>query len=178
MAKINVVESDAEIIGVIRVKPEVLSDNVYKNDCIILENISDPGNLGTILRLAAATAVGNIIVSSNTVDVYSPKVLRSSAGLQFDLNILTGIDIEKFLNEYTGEILATTPHSQNSIYTTSLKNPIAWVFGNEASGLSEKLLMQLKNKVSIPMPGGTESLNVAMAATIALFEMIRQREYQ
>lgn len=176
--KINLVESRTDIIGIIKIKEPDLNNNIYRDDCIILENLSDPGNLGTILRLASATNIKNIIMSKNSVDVYSPKVLRSSAGIQFGLNILTNVILEDFISEYRGKLLATSPHTDNTLYRTDLNSAIGWVFGNEGSGISDKLLAKIENKVAIPMPGNSESLNVAMAATVCLFEMLRQREYQ
>lgn len=178
ISKINLVESHADIIGVVKIKASILDESAYLEDCLILENISDPGNLGTILRLSSATNIKNIIMSNNSTDAYSPKVLRSSAGIQFSLNIYTNVELNDFINKYQGSLLATTPHTDQTIYTMNLKTQIGWVFGNEGSGISATLLAKIKNKVSIPMPGNVESLNVAMAATVCLFEMVRQREYQ
>lgn len=174
--KIDLVENGGDLIGLIKIKPGRLSDNVYNEDCIVLENISDPGNLGTILRAAGAVGIKNVILNKNSVDVYSPKVLRSSAGIQFSLNILSGIEITDFLAKYQGNILATTPHTDSNIYKVDLTKITAWVFGNEANGISLNLLQQITNKVKIPMSDNAESLNVAMAATVCLFEMQRQRE--
>lgn len=176
VGKINLVESDTDIIGVIKINPGVLDDSMYNEDCIILENISDPGNLGTILRAAGAVGIKNVLLSKNSADAYSPKVLRSSVGIQFSLNILSGIEIKGFLAQYQGNILATTPHTTNNMYKADLTKITAWVFGNEANGISPELLQQITTKVKIPMSDNAESLNVAMAATVCLFEMMRQRE--
>jgi RNA methyltransferase, TrmH family len=173
--KISLVDSGSDLIAIIKIKKLTFDNKIYQQDCIILENLSDPGNLGTILRAAAATNIKNIILSNGSVDPYNPKVLRSSAGIQFGLNIFTNIDINEFVTKYKGSILATTPHTSTTIYENDLTIPIAWVFGNEGSGISIELLNKIINKVKIPMPGNAESLNVAMAATICLFEMVRQR---
>lgn len=174
--KINLVESGIDIIGVINIKTPIIDETIYNNDCIILENIADPGNLGTILRVAGAIGIKNMILSYNCVDVYSPKVLRSSAGIQFSLNVLANVEIKDFLSKYQGQVLATTPHTDSSIYKHNLTPITAWVFGNEGSGISPQLFEQIQIKVKIPMSGNAESLNVAMAATVCLFEMMRQRD--
>jgi RNA methyltransferase, TrmH family len=173
--KINLTESGTDLIGIIKIKPTNLNHSFYTKDCIILENISDPGNLGTMLRAAAATGIENIILSKNSVDVYNPKVLRSSTGVQFNLNIVSNVVIKDFLVKYQGNILATTPYATDDLYTTDLTPTTAWVFGNEKTGISPLLLEQIAHKVKIPLIENVESLNVAMALTVCLFEMLRQR---
>ena len=86
--------------------------------------------------------------------------------------------LEEFISNYKGAIFVTSPHTDKTLYSTDLNNAIGWVFGNESSGISDALLAKIENTVTIPMPGNAESLNVAMAATVCLFEMVRQREYQ
>ena len=183
MNKINVLDSAVDIVGVIKINyTEVVKYNEI-TDCIFLENIQDPGNLGTIMRVAKASGVRALFASSNCVDIYNPKVLRASQGLQFGLDIYVNIDFYDFVRQYNGIIIATTPYTDTSIYTIDLQQPIAWVFGNEGAGLSsnilnEKLHPHLNEKIikaKIPMPGDAESLNIAMAATVCVFEMMRQR---
>jgi len=175
LSKINISDSATDIVGLIKIKPGTVDDEVYKNDCVILENIQDPGNLGTILRSCAATKVKNIVLSRSCVDPYNIKVLRASQGIQFELNIMILADITKFIDNYKYETIATMPIATDSIYAHKLSEPCAWLFGNEGSGISASLLSRAKHQLAIPMPGKTESLNVAMAATICLFEMLRQR---
>lgn len=174
-AKINVSESVTDIVGLIRIKSAIANDStIYERDCVILENIQDPGNLGTILRSCAACGIDNIIISKSCVDPYNVKVLRASQGVQFELNLIT-MDLVGFISEYKHKVIATVPNAKNSIYVQDLKKPCAWIFGNEGAGISSLLLDHVTHHLSIPMPGKTESLNVAMASTICLFEMLRQR---
>src|SRR5579863_9346114 len=140
LSKINISDSATDIIGLIKIKPGTITDDVYENDCVILENIQDPGNLGTILRSCAATGVKNIVLSRSCVDPYNIKVLRSSQGIQFELNIIILADIAKFIDNYKHQIIATMPMATDSIYAHKLSEPCAWLFGNEGSGISTSLL--------------------------------------
>lgn len=175
MKKINLLSSAIEAAAIIRMKSKPKLNEVYHQDCLILEQIQDPGNLGTILRAAAASGMCNIIVSNQSVDVYNPKVLRASQGIQFNLNIFTNIELMQFLVKYKGQILAMTPTASFSLYKQDLTVPTAIVLGNEGNGLSQQILNVVSKQVSIPMANNSESLNLAMAATIGLFEILRQR---
>lgn len=175
MQKISFLDTPVDIVGVANFCPKNLDQEVYTSDCIILENIQDPGNLGTILRAAMASGVSNIIISKGNVDPYNPKVLRSSQGIQFGLNIIQIDDLSDFIRNYKFTVIATTPTAKDSIYLTDLTKPVAWVFGNEGLGISPLLLSGIKEHRTIPMSNSTESLNVAMAATVCLFETYRQR---
>ena len=149
----------------------------FGQSCIILENIQDSGNVGTILRSAAAAGINHVLLTSGCADVYSPKVLRAAMGAHFLLQINEYIDIPTFLNSFTGTSLATAldKHS-NSLYQTDLTEQIALIVGNEGAGVSPAVLQNVDQCIYIPMLGQTESLNVAMAATICLFERVRQLE--
>lgn len=171
--KINILESSINVVGVIDITSEININN--DDDCLVLENIQDPGNLGTILRGANAAGIKQIILSKGSVDLYNPKVLRASQGLQFGLNVFTNIDLDDFINNYSGNLLALTPNGSISIYDCDLLHKTAFVMGNEGNGISLELLHKINTHVKIPMTGNTESLNLAMAATIAIFELSRQR---
>lgn len=174
MAKLNVLESASNILGLINFAKFDTSD-IYKQDCVVLEHIQDAGNLGTILRAACGAGIKNIILSKNCVDIYNPKVLRASQGIQFALNIICGVDLFDFIQSYNGQMFATTPHSNNSLYAQDLTQITALIFGNEGNGLSTALLSKIDTKLSIPMQGNAESLNLAIAASICMFELSRQR---
>lgn len=173
MNKLNLLDSTIDVVAVINQPPAAMFNN--DSDCLILENIQDPGNLGTILRAANAGGIKQVVISQNSVDIYNPKVLRSSQGIQFGLNIYTQADIVKLLQNYNGQILAFTPNSTETFYQYDLSIPSAFVFGNEGNGLSANLLQVINKHVQIPMLGNTESINLAMAVTVAVFEMSRQR---
>lgn len=146
-------------------------------DCIVLERVQDPGNVGTILRSAAAAGIKNIVLSKGSADVWSPKVLRASMGAVFLVQIYTGAEMGEWLADYRGEVRATALNARNTrgLYDLNLRNEGAWIFGNEGSGVSAEVLARVDAGVKIPMAGATESLNVAMAATVCLFEQMRQR---
>lgn len=145
-------------------------------DVVLLERVQDPGNVGTILRSALAAGIDNIVLSKDSVDVWSPKVLRAAMGAHAYLKIQTVTDLAAWCADYTCPLYATAlSTSAKSIYSLNLIQPAGWLFGNEGSGLSAKILQAVSRHVIIPMSGQTESLNVAMAATICLFEQQRQR---
>ena len=178
MHKLNILDSEIDLVGVIACANNSLTTSSYNEDCILLHGIQNPGNLGGIFRVAKAAGINNVLVSSNSVDVYNPKVLRASQGAIFGLNIFTNIDVLDFIDKYNYEIAATTPVAHKSLYDTNLIQPIAWIFGNEGSGLGGDLLNKVKTSIAIPMYNDTESLNVVMAATVCLFEQMRQRCYR
>lgn len=117
------------------------------------------------------------ILSQDSADVWSPKVLRAAMGAHFLLNIHSRVPMMQWLAEYQDTVWATalSEHNNFNLYDMNLRQPAAWVFGNEGSGVSAEVLEKVSASVKIPMLGQTESLNVAMAATICLFEQMRQR---
>lgn len=173
MQKINILDSEIDIAAIINLP--IATDFNPNQDCIVLENIQDPGNLGTILRVANASGITQVVLSDGSVDVYNPKVLRASQGIQLALNIYSNQELNSLLASFNGQVLALTPHSKLSVYDYDLTQNTAFVFGNEGNGLSEQLLAQIDQQVKIPMMGNTESINLAMATTAVAFEMSRQR---
>lgn len=141
---------------------------------VLLEDIQDPGNLGTILRGAAAAGVREVFLSKGCVDAFSPKVLRSGMGAHFALAIHEDTNLEAILTDFPGTKVVTALDGAVSLYSVDLTGPVAFVFGNEGAGVSASLQALAPARVKIPMPGQAESLNVAMAATICLFERVRQ----
>jgi RNA methyltransferase, TrmH family len=143
--------------------------------CLLLEDIQDPGNVGSILRSAAASGVRHVLLSRGCAFAWSPKVLRAGQGAHFLLNIVEEADLEFFLRGFAGQSLALTPHAGQTIYDIDMKPSTALLIGNEGAGLSALLLQAADQRVAIPMPGKTESINAAAAAAVCLFEMARQR---
>lgn len=175
LSKITSLTEAEEMMALIDIpQPDALPQH---GDCVVLECVQDPGNVGTILRSAAAAGVGHMILSNDSADVWSPKVLRAGMGAHFLLNVHSRIDLGQWRVRYTDKIWATalTDNNNHSLYALDLRTPAAWVFGNEGSGVSKALLAEVSGTVKIPMQGATESLNVAMAATVCLFEQMRQR---
>jgi len=145
---------------------------------VMLETIQDPGNLGSILRSAAAAGVSDVFLSNDCADCWSPRTLRAGMGAHFHLRLHENTDLIKLADEYGGEIVAATMRDAVPVYATNLQEPIIFAFGNEGNGLSEDLLKKIDRRVKVVMPGKVESLNVAAAAAVCLFEHVRQRQTQ
>ena len=149
----------------------------YKADIIlILDNIQDPGNLGTILRTADSINLKQIIISKGTVDSYSSKVIRSTMGAIFRINIIDVESLEETIKEikkHKFKIIGTSLEATKNIYDEKY-NKTAIIVGNEANGIEEKILELTDEKVKIPMQGKTESLNASVATGIILYEYVRQ----
>lgn len=150
----------------------------YSEDIIVvLDGVQDPGNLGTILRTVDSINLKQIILSPKCADPYNPKVVRSTMGAIFRLNIIESKNIIETLkdikkNKY--KIIATSLETNESIYTVEL-NKKAIIIGNEANGISKEVLEIANGKMKIPMLGKTESLNVAVATGVILYEYIRRK---
>lgn len=142
---------------------------------LLLEDIQDPGNMGSILRSAAAAGCDAVYLSLNCVDVWSPKVLRAAMGGHTQLKIYEQQNLITIAQQFNGKRLATSLQATDTLYQTTLTGPIAFMLGNEGSGLSTALQQQANQLIKIPMPGAVESLNVAAACAICLFEAVRQR---
>jgi TrmH family RNA methyltransferase len=140
---------------------------------IMLEDVQDPGNLGTILRSAAAAGVQVAWLSTGCVDAWSPKVLRAGMGAHFALRIVERADLQAQVAAFKGITLAACLDG-TSLYTLDLRGPVAFLIGNEGAGLSQALISAASRHFTIPMPGTMESLNAAAAASVCLFERVRQ----
>ena len=143
--------------------------------CVLLEDIQDPGNLGSILRTAAAAGCDAAFISAGCADVWSPKVLRAAMGGHFAMSIHEHADLFNVAAVFEGTIFATTLQATASLYDSNLTGKVAFAFGNEGAGLSPELSNLCRQPLTIPMQGKVESLNVAAAAAVCLFEATRQR---
>lgn len=143
--------------------------------CVMLENIQDAGNLGSILRSSAAAGISTVLLSAGCAFAWSPKVLRAGMGAHFGLEIYDNADLLAAAGRLSGRLICASSHAAKSLYQADLRGPLAWAFGNEGAGLSAALNAAAAEQVRIPMPGGSESLNVAAAAAVCLFEQVRQR---
>ncbi|HET7062439.1 MAG TPA: RNA methyltransferase, partial [Nitrosospira sp.] len=141
---------------------------------VLLEAMQNPGNLGSILRSAAAAGAGQVYLSVGCADVWSPGALRAAMGAHFLLRIYEQSDLANIAKTFNGKVVATSLKAKTSLYQTALTGPIAFVFGNEGAGLSDEVLAATNEQIIIPMPGGTESLNAASAAAVCFFERVRQ----
>ena len=142
---------------------------------LLVEDIQDPGNVGALLRSAAAAGVEHALLSPHCAFAWSPKVLRAGMGAHFSLNVVEGADLGAFLASFRGTSIALAASGDASLYDQDLAKPCAIVVGNEGAGISAALLEKATVRARIPMPGRVESLNAAIAASVALFEAVRQR---
>ena len=148
---------------------------VLSGSAILLENLQDPGNLGSILRSAAAAGIEAVYCSPTTAFSWSPKVLRAGMGAHFLLKIFENVDLAALIKNATVPVLATSSHATQQLYDLELRGPVAWLFGHEGQGVSNALLQSATQQVAIPHLGAMESLNVAASAAVCLFEQVRQR---
>ncbi len=135
---------------------------------VILDRVQDAGNVGSILRSAAAFGFGQIIALKGTAALWSPKVLRAGMGAHFALRLLEGVDPVE-LDELETPMIVTSSHQGRFLHEQKLPLPCAWVMGHEGQGVSDDLMARASLKVRIDQPGGEESLNVAAAAAICLY---------
>jgi len=145
---------------------------------LIAEKIEKPGNLGTILRSSDAVGVDAVIVCDSCTDVYNPNVVRASVGTLFTVPVIEGTSEEIFalLKKYKVSILAATPSAENIFTEVDMKGSVAITVGSEQYGLSDFWMQESDILVNIPMNGVADSLNVATATTILLYEVVRQRK--
>ncbi len=135
---------------------------------VILDRVQDAGNVGSILRSAAAFGFGQIIALKGTAALWSPKVLRAGMGAHFALRLLEGVEPEA-LADLTVPVVVTSSHHGSFLHQQKLPMPCAWAMGHEGQGVSDNLMVRASLKVRIDQPGGEESLNVAAAAAICLY---------
>lgn len=167
--------------GIIAVgKQQHLSFDFFKKKpsfLLVLESIEKPGNLGTMLRSADAVGIDAVIVCDRTTDIHNPNVVRASVGTLFTVPVIEASSEEtlKWLKSNHIQIVATTPHTTLNYTESDLKGPVAIVMGTEQLGLKPLWLDQADIQVKIPMQGIADSLNVATAATLVMYEVLRQR---
>ena len=178
-AKVFQVLSDVKtpqgILAVIEKKNTNTTLDFSQDIIIALDDIQDPGNLGTILRTVDSAGLNQIILSKNSADAFNPKVVRSTMGAIFRVNIIIAENLEEMLKQAQKnkfEIMVTSLDTQNSIYDIKFKNKVI-VIGNEANGVSKPIQDMADKKVKIPMLGKTESLNASVAASIMIYEYVR-----
>ncbi len=139
---------------------------------IYLNEIQDPGNAGTIIRTADATGFSGVITSENSVDIYSPKVVRASAGSLWHLPIYEKVDLAAVLSRWsTIAVFALAANGHESLMDLDCSGPSIWIFGNEARGLQDLESIPRVRSVKIPMAGNAESLNLAAAASMVMFRV-------
>lgn len=177
MAKLTSTVTPQGIVGVAPFVDTALEMLPTDGCLVVLHEVRDPGNAGTVLRSSDAAGVSGIVFTASSVDVYNPKTVRSSAGSIFHLPIARDTPTLEVLARARTQgrrILAMDAKGADDLYATDLAGPLALVFGNEAHGLPQEVLEAVDGTVRIPHRGKAESLNLAAAATVCLFEWARQ----
>lgn len=169
MKKLTELDTPNKIIGIVKENTPL----PIGNKILILDNIQDPGNLGTIIRSSVAFDIDTIVLSPNTVDIYNPKVIRSTQGMIFYTNIIT-LKLKEFIDEiktknYT--IFGTNVRNGKNIKEITLPEKFALVLGNEGQGVSKEIESLCDDNIYIKMSSKCESLNVSVATSILLYEV-------
>jgi len=145
-------------------------------DAVWLDGIQDPGNVGAVLRTAAAAGVRHVAAGEGTAALWSPKVVRAAMGAHFVLSLYEGVSAERVRQAFQSRVLAADTDAADSVYDEGWGNePTLWLFGAEGAGLSAAALAIADQRLRIPIEAGVESLNVATAAAVCLFEQRRRR---
>ena len=141
---------------------------------LLLEDIQDPGNVGAILRIAAAAGASHVLLTRGCAFAWSPKVIRAAQGAHFYVDIVENVDVTAVAAAFPGRLIAALPRGTTSLFDADLRGPVMLLIGNEGAGLSEAAVAASPVRVRVPMPGKFESLNAATAAAICVFEKVRQ----
>lgn len=169
------------LLAVLRLGKRMQGEAGFENGMLVVTDmVKDPGNMGTIIRTADAAGCAGIIVTDGCVDVFNPKVLRSTMGSIFHISVYHCGSVEEALKkvkELGFLILASHLDGSTGIFDVDLTGNVALVIGNEAGGISEAAVRNADLLVKIPMGGGAESLNVSVAAGIMMYEAVRQKKY-
>jgi len=175
-AEVAVAPVDVGVLAVVATpKSEAIASARFH---LLLDDLQDPGNVGTILRTAAAAGVDQVLLSKACAFAWSPKVLRAGQGAHFLTTVVEDVDLPTWARSFRargGNIVATAVRDATDLYAAEVREPWAVAIGNEGAGLSPALLDACNLRVTIPMPGGMESLNAAAAAAVVLFELVRRR---
>jgi len=161
------------------IKPSPWQENLSPaQDWVVLDGVQDAGNLGSILRSAAAFGLRQALLGKGCASVWSPKVLRAAQGAHFLLDIHDQVDLADALSRYQGRAVAMVLDGSDLRPELVPSYPIAWVLGNEGKGVSPSLISLCPDRMRIPMASGTESLNVAAAAAICFFTSYSRKSAQ
>lgn len=174
--EISGLASPTGIAAVIGIPP--LASGELAGDAVLLDAVQDAGNVGAILRTAAAAGIHDVVLGAGCAGAWTPKVLRAAQGAHFSLAIREQADLSAALAACPTLSVATVARGGASLYDLDLTGPILWLVGSEGAGLAPQLVKAAKLCATIPLAGGSESLNVAAATAVCLFEANRQRRLQ
>lgn len=174
LQKITATEDPQSVAALVELKQENLAAfALEKGLVLVLDQIRDPGNLGTLIRTADALGAAAVVMLENTADLYNPKVVRSTMGSLFHLPVFTGVkreELSAWCRKQQAALWATALEGAEDVTKLQWPEKVALVLGSEAEGVSGEILAKADQKVKIPMAGHAESLNVAIAGGILLFE--------
>ena len=171
MARLGTLESPAPIAFLVALpeRPAIVADA----PTIVLDRVQDPGNVGSLLRSAAAFGFAQAIALTGTAALWAPKVVRAGMGAHVGLNLIEGVD-DSVLAALQVPLFGTSSHARDRVDAFALPWPCAWAFGHEGQGIAPAVEARCRAMLSIPQPGGGESLNVAAAGAVCLYETARQ----
>ncbi|MBI4691040.1 MAG: RNA methyltransferase [Nitrospirae bacterium] len=179
LKKLTDTETPQGILAIASYIPKNLNNILLKTIplLVVIDGIQEPGNLGTIIRTSDAAGADVVIILPGTCDVFMQKTLRATAGSIFNIPIVhtESNEIFEWLSLKGIELIVTDTDAKQSIFDTNLKNPVAFVFGNEAHGVSSQMKNKADVSIKIPIHGKAESLNVAASTAVCLYEAVRQR---
>lgn len=173
-AAVSQVEHGIDISFIIDV-PSVDVPQSLTSSAVLLDQIQDPGNMGSILRSAATAGIEYVYCAKGSAAAWSPKVLRAGMGAHFVVKIIENADLFYVIEHSKIPVYATSSYATNSLYDLDLTEPVAWLMGHEGQGVSAHLMDVVSDQIIIPQLGKMESLNVAAAAAVCFFEQVRQR---
>ena len=177
--RVSPVDSASGLVATLRI-PTPATTALVAHDVVLLDGIQDPGNAGAVLRVVAAAGINRVLATVGTTELWSPKVLRGAMGAHFSLRIFEGITADGAADAMRqgrySRIYATMLNATRSLYECDLRPATAWLFGNEGNGLSRSIAQLATEQIRIPIAAPTESLNIASAAAVCLFEQVRQRQ--
>lgn len=174
-AQLSPVDAPSGVLALIDL-PQPASAPRLDGSVLVLDGVQDPGNLGSLLRTAAAAGLREVLLGTGCAQAWSPRALRAGMGAHFRLAVHERVELPAALAGFAGPVLATAlDEDACSLYELDLTPPLAWLFGGEGQGLSPALLARADHCVRIPLASGVESLNVGAAAAVCLFEQARQR---
>ncbi|HWD34698.1 MAG TPA: RNA methyltransferase [Casimicrobiaceae bacterium] len=175
-AELATLPADVGVLAVVATPKFAISPSA--EFCLLIDDIQDPGNVGSIIRTAAAAGVEQVLLSSHSAFAWAPKVLRAAQGAHFLTNVVEDVDLVGWVQSFRaagGRVFATVVDGASSLYDANLCGRIAFVTGREGQGVSQPLREKVDAAVTIPMATGNESLNAAAATAVVLFEAVRQR---
>lgn len=178
--KISETVNPQGILAVCHIKEFDVTDVDYSNSpfFVVLENVTDPGNMGTLIRTADAAGADGIFLSKGCVDIYNPKVIRATMGSIFHLPIYRNLNLMELMEDFKNnnvKTLAAHLKGTSTPYKVDMTSSCAVIIGNEANGLSDEISEMASDLVKIPMPGKAESMNAGIAGGILIYEAVRQR---